>query len=200
MKHKVLIIVDMQNDFVTGSLGTKEAQEIIPNITEKIKNWRGDIIATKDTHDSNYLRTLEGKMLPVKHCIKGTDGWNFHPVIDEALRKKVKSQHGKPDSRRFHVMTVEKNTFGAMPLGEILPLETAECAYSGIELVGVCTNICVLANAVLLRTMYPNTPISVDLSCCAGTTPELHRQALNVMNSCQINIIGSDKEDTPDAG
>ena len=167
---KILIIVDMQNDFVTGCLGTSEAKAIVPNIKKKIEEYesRGDtIIFTRDTHHNNYLDSYEGKHLPVPHCIENTHGWK---VVDEL---------DNPDCQHLN-----KLTFGYM--GWDLRLENP----SEIELIGVCTDICVVSNALILRAMFRNIDITVDASCCAGVTPEKHKAALEVMKSCQINVIG----------
>ena len=157
---KALIVVDMQKDFVDGSLGTPAAQSIVPAVAEKIRAFRGDaLLVTLDTHGADYLQTLEGKKLPIPHCIKGTPG---------------------------HL--VEKNTFGSFDVARLLaerfPGETPE-----IELVGLCTDICVLSNALLLRAAFPNAPITVDARCCAGVTEDAHRAALTAMQSCQIDIL-----------
>lgn len=173
---KALIVVDMQKDFVDGSLGTPAAQSIVPAVVEKIRAFRGDaLLVTLDTHGADYLQTLEGKKLPVPHCIKGTPGHALHSEIQAALS-------GKP-----HTL-VEKNTFGSFDVARLLaerfPGETPE-----IELVGLCTDICVLSNALLLRAAFPNAPITVDARCCAGVTEDAHRAALTAMQSCQIDIL-----------
>lgn len=170
---KTLIVIDMQNDFVTGSLGTKEAQAIIPNVKKKIQEYvnRGDqIIFTRDTHYSNYLETQEGKMLPVEHCIYDTEGWE---IVDEL--------------EVMNCIYVNKTSFG---WDGWLKLN-----YEEIELIGVCTDICVISNALILKAQFPEVKITVDASCCAGVTPGLHEAALKVMKSCQINVIGDEKND-----
>lgn len=169
---KVLIIVDMQNDFIDGSLGTKEAQDIVNNVVESIKDKKDDylVLATQDTHFDNYLSTLEGKNLPVMHCIKGTPGWQIQEDIKVLIE----------DKNIF-----EKNTFGSEDLINYLK----EYQPDEIELLGLCTDICVISNALLLRAAFPNTPISVIEDCCAGVTPEKHQSALNTMESCQIQVI-----------
>lgn len=170
-RKKYLIVVDMQKDFVTGSLGSEAAQAVVSGIDEKIENGGYDgVFFTFDTHFDDYSDTLEGKKLPVPHCIKGTDGWST------ALGFK-----GLNDSN-----TVEKYTFGFTEWKEILG--DAESIES-IELVGVCTDICVVSNALIIRALYPNTVITVDASCCAGTSADAHNAALTVMKSCQIDII-----------
>ena len=170
---KILIVIDMQNDFVTGSLGTKEAQAIVPNVKKKIQEYvnRGDqIIFTRDTHYSNYLETQEGNMLPVEHCIYDTEGWE---IVDEL--------------EVMNCIYVNKTSFG---WDGWLKLN-----YEEIELIGVCTDICVISNALILKAQFPEVKITVDASCCAGVTPGLHEAALKVMKSCQINVIGDEKND-----
>ncbi len=165
---RTLIVVDMQNDFVNGALGTKEAQAIVPNVKKKIEEYksRGDeIIFTRDTHFSNYLDTNEGKHLPVKHCIMNTDGWQ---IVD-----------GLDDSECIHI---HKEAFGWKHWND-LDLEE-------VELVGLCTDICVVSNALILKAQFPEINITVDAGCCAGVTPETHKAALTTMKMCQINIIG----------
>ena len=170
---KTLIVIDMRNDFVTGSLGPKEAQAIVPNVKKKIQEYvnRGDqIIFTRDTHYSNYLETQEGKMLPVEHCIYDTEGWE---IVDEL--------------EVMNCIYVNKTSFG---WDGWLKLN-----YEEIELIGVCTDICVISNALILKAQFPEVKITVDASCCAGVTPGLHEAALKVMKSCQINVIGDEKND-----
>jgi nicotinamidase-related amidase len=169
---KVLVVVDMQNDFVAGSLGTKEAREIVPSVKKKIEKYFNngeEIIFTRDTHYSNYLDTQEGKNLPVEHCIHGTMGWN----VLEGL-----------ETPNCHY--VDKNTFGWDQWKKTL----GKFNFDEVELIGVCTDICVVSNALLIKALFPETKITVDASCCAGVTPEKHKAALEVMKSCQINVIG----------
>ena len=168
-KKRVLIIVDMQNDFIYGVLGTKEAQAIVLNVKNKIKEYidRNDmVIFTRDTHFANYLETNEGKHLPVAHCIKGTWGWEIEKDLDvpEALH-------------------IDKPTFG-WTSWSANDIDTAE-----IEIVGLCTDICVVSNALILKATFPDANITVDASCCAGVTPETHNAALTTMESCQIKVI-----------
>lgn len=167
---KTLIVVDVQNDFVTGSLGTPEAQAIIPNIKKKIVKYRENgnpIIFTQDTHYPDYLRTNEGKHLPVLHCIEGTNGWQ---IVDNLYDKKDEK--------------ICKRTFGCL-------VWNPSISYSDeIEIIGLCTDICVISNALILKAMYPNIEITVDTSCCAGATPHGHKSAIEVMKTCQVNIIG----------
>lgn len=175
---KLLIIVDMQNDFIDGSLGTSEAVAIVPKVIDKIKNWDGDIIATQDTHFDNYLNTREGKHLPVPHCIDGTDG---HKINSEVFSALVDS------GKNFGYLN--KLTFGSTALPEII----RGLGYEYIELVGLCTDICVVSNAMLLKAHYSEVDIAVDASCCAGVTPESHMNALATMKMCQIDIINDEE-------
>lgn len=168
---KVLIVVDMQNDFINGALGTAEAQAIVPAVKEKIDLYRhnGDtVIFTRDTHGENYLQTQEGQNLPVEHCIKGTHGWEISADLDVS------------DS-----LIIEKPSFGSVELCQAVKNldEVTE-----IELVGLCTDICVISNAIMLKAFLPETKIIVDSACCAGVTPESHSRALKSMASCQISI------------
>lgn len=175
---KLLIVVDVQNDFVDGALGSKEAQAIVPNVVKKINEWDGDIIFTLDTHGENYLETREGKYLPVKHCIECTDG---HRINQEVLN----AVHSKEGDKSY-ISTLSKRTFGSTALPEVI--RGADVDY--VELVGLCTDICVVSNAMLLKAHYPEMDIAVDASCCAGVTPESHQAALTTMKMCQINVIG----------
>ena len=174
---KVLVVVDMQNDFIDGSLGTKEAQSIVSNVVKKIKEWDGDIIATLDTHNPDYLCTREGKYLPVEHCIVNTEGHKIRTEVNDALLN--------AGATRF-VHYLEKPTFGSTELPELV--EDSEVGY--IELVGLCTDICVVSNALLLKAAFPELDIAVDASCCAGVTPQSHTAALTTMKMCQIDVIG----------
>lgn len=174
---KTLIVIDMQNDFIDGALGTNEAQAIVPNVKKKIEEYdtRGDeIIFTRDTHFSNYLETNEGKHLPVEHCIYGTNGWRIHDEI-------------KPNNilKSSIATIVDKCSFGKLDLFEAFDEYPDE-----IELVGLCTDICVVSNALILKATVPEINITVDASCCAGVTPESHQAALTTMKMCQINVIG----------
>lgn len=171
--RKVLAVIDMQKDFIDGTLGTKEAQGIVGLVIEKIKQYpREDVYATRDTHQSNYLETSEGKHLPVTHCVQGTAGWE----IAEGIRELIEPGH-----------IFDKPAFGSVRLAEFL-LEQSLKEEIEIELVGVCTDICVISNALLLKAYMPETEVSVDSACCAGVTPESHEAALKTMQMCQINI------------
>ncbi len=171
---KILIVVDMQNDFIDGALGTKEAEQIVEPVMHKIKEYStGSIYATRDTHGTDYLSTQEGKNLPVEHCIKGTKGWEIRAEIADLLDGAV---------------IVDKPSFGSLELAELL-YEENEKEELEIELIGLCTDICVVSNAILLKAKMPEVKISVDASCCAGVTPESHAAALETMKMCQINIL-----------
>lgn len=171
--QQILVVVDMQNDFVTGPLGTPEARTILPKVAEKVKNFPGRVLFTRDTHEENYLESREGKALPVPHCIRGTRGWEICPEL-ETLRKEE---------------PVDKPTFGSTGLGEVLRAADQYGEKIGkITLVGVCTDICVISNALLLRAFLPEAEIAVDAACCAGVTPESHQTALRAMKACQIAI------------
>ncbi|MBR1422814.1 MAG: cysteine hydrolase [Ruminococcus sp.] len=171
---QILVVVDMQNDFIDGSLGTAEAQDIVGSAAEKIRGFDGDIFVTYDTHFENYLETAEGKKLPVEHCIKGTDGWRLNDAIAAALQGK-------------NYTAVEKNTFGSVELPQLIKEAAGEEDIS-VELIGLCTDICVVSNALVIKANLPEVPISVDAGCCAGVTPAAHEAALETMRSCQIDI------------
>ena len=175
---KVLVIVDMQNDFIDGSLGTKEAQAILPKVVAKAEKFDGEIIATFDTHDKDYLETQEGKLLPVEHCIDKTEGWCAPDVLFNAIADKEE-----------WTSTFRKRTFGSVELGEYLRIKNSVSSHiDEIVLVGLCTDICVISNALLLKAFLPEAKITVDATCCAGVTPESHANALAAMKVCQINV------------
>lgn len=172
----VLVVVDMQKDFIDGSLGTKEAVAIVPNVVKKIRDFDGPIFATLDTHPKNYLETAEGKKLPVVHCINMTDGWLLNEDVMNALSDK--------DYR-----TIEKPTFGSLKLVSLIKDIIDVEKDVNIEVVGLCTDICVVSNVLLLKANFPEIKITVDASCCAGVTPETHQAALTTMKMCQIDIV-----------
>ena len=174
MKH-FLVVVDMQKDFVDGSLGTPEAVAILPAVKQIIQSFEGDIFVTYDTHFEDYLDTPEGKKLPVPHCIYQTPGWNLASPLDELVEE---IPHYK----------VQKYTFGSTTLPYLMK-EVADGDDFSIELIGLCTDICVVSNALILKAHFPDAPICVNSACCAGVTPELHEAALKTMRSCQIDII-----------
>lgn len=172
---KVLIVIDMQNDFIDGALGTKEASAIVSNVVKRVEASDGEmILLTMDTHGEDYLSTPEGKKLPVPHCVKGTEGWKTNERVLAACDGKIER-------------TFEKPVFGSVELVEFLKARESEI--SEIELVGLCTDICVVSNAVMLKNFLPNAAINVNEKCCAGVTPQSHTEALNTMKMCQINII-----------
>ena len=179
---KILIVVDMQNDFVSGALGSSEAKAIVPNVVKLVEEYgkKGHLIwFTKDTHQENYLETQEGKKLPVEHCIWGTEGWN---IIDE-LKPYLKASWG-----------MEKPTFGSTDLMNELAwdIDSFGCYENevDIEFCGLCTDICVISNAILAKAHFPEANIIVHADCCAGVTPESHQRALEAMKMCHIDIIG----------
>ena len=170
--QKILVVVDMQNDFIDGALGTSEAQAIVPLVKEKIEKFDGRVIFTRDTHFDNYMQTQEGKNLPVPHCIKDTEGWEIRAEL-EALRTRP---------------AIDKLTFGSVALGELLADENREEPIESITFIGLCTDICVISNAMIAKAFLPEVPLIVDAACCAGVTPESHRNALEAMKVCQIAI------------
>lgn len=167
---KILIVVDMQRDFIDGALGTPEAVAIVPYVKQLIENFDGKVLFTRDTHFDNYMDTQEGKNLPVKHCIKDTPGWQIHPELD-ALRTTV---------------PIDKLTFGSSALPQVL---AAEESIDSIMFVGLCTDICVISNVMLCKAFFPEIPITVDARACAGVTPESHKNALAAMKMCQVTVI-----------
>lgn len=181
MKQKILVVVDMQNDFIDAALGTEEAVAIVPSVCKKITEAVSNgamIFATMDTHASNYLETREGRFLPVPHCIKGTDGWKIRQEVSDLL-----------DDARI----IEKYSFGSRELpdaiGEALQIKGIAPSDAEIELIGLCTDICVVSNALILKARFPETDMKVDSACCAGVTVEKHLAALETMRSCQIEVI-----------
>lgn len=169
---KLLLVIDMQNDFVHGALGTTEAINIVPQIVQKLEHStraKQDIMFTMDTHQENYLSTQEGQKLPVMHCIKPQKGWEIIPTLQPYVKTAK--------------VVIEKPTFGATALADYVK------EYDEIELIGLCTDICVISNALLLKAFYPEKKIIVDANCCAGVTPESHRNALAAMKMCQIEIL-----------
>lgn len=170
---KILVVVDMQNDFIDGSLGTAEARAIVRPVVDKIKQYEpGNIWATRDTHGENYLDTQEGRRLPVKHCIRGTKGWEIADEVAAAM----------PEAA-----VIDKPSFGSVELAHRLAALAAREEIE-LELVGLCTDICVVSNALNLKAAMPEVPISVDAACCAGVRPESHRAALETMRMCQITV------------
>lgn len=169
---KVLVVVDMQNDFIYGALGTSEAVDIVGPVMEKIKKFDGEVLFTRDTHQADYLNTQEGRNLPVEHCIEGTNGWE----IADALKPYVKND------------PINKPTFGSSELGQKLVAMNEKEPIESIEFIGLCTDICVISNVMLTKAFLPEVPLYVDSSCCAGVTPESHNNALSAMKMCQVNV------------
>ena len=167
---KILVVVDMQKDFIDGSLGTAEAVAIVPYVKQVIETFDGKVLFTRDTHFEDYMQTQEGKNLPVMHCVKGTPGWEIHPEL-EALRKTA---------------AIDKLTFGSSELPKILAREEH---IESITFLGLCTDICVISNVLLTKAFFPEVPIIVDAKACAGVTPESHKNALAAMKMCQVKII-----------
>ncbi len=173
---KILLVIDMQNDFIDAALGTKEAVAIVENVKSKIKTYeKSNIFATRDTHEENYLETQEGKYLPVRHCIRGSEGWKIRKDIQELLN----------ESNIY-----DKPTFGSVKLAQkVKELYENEKGELEVEICGLCTDICVISNALLLKANAPEMKISLDPKCCAGVTPEKHNAAIEAMRSCQIQIL-----------
>ena len=169
----VLVVVDMQNDFIDGALGTKEAVAIVTKVEEKIRNFNGTVLFTRDTHENWYLETQEGKKLPVPHCIRDTEGWQIRRELD-ILRK---------------TELVDKETFGSTDLADDLVAMNIDDEIKSITFVGLCTDICVISNALLVKAALPEVPIIVDAACCAGVTPESHENALKAMEMCQVEVV-----------
>lgn len=169
---KVLLVIDMQNDFIDGALGTKEAEAIVPAVIRKISNFDGLVLATRDTHEKEYLTTQEGQNLPVEHCIRGSEGWQIRSEIAELIEEEP----------------INKPTFGSMELAERLREMNDREPIESITLIGLCTDICVISNAMLAKAALPEAPIYVDPHCCAGVSPASHDQALAAMQVCQIHI------------
>ena len=168
--QEVLIVVDMQNDFIDGALGTSEAVAIVPKVVEKVRSFPGRVIFTRDTQYENYMDTQEGRNLPVPHCIKHTEGWEISSALPVG-----------------DALILDKPTFGSADLGRcLLSIQPAR-----IELIGLCTDICVISNALLVKAFLPEVPVAVDAACCAGVTPESHKNALDAMRMCQIEVLNA---------
>lgn len=177
---KVLVVVDMQNDFIDGPLGTPEAVDIVENVRKKIGEYRQaqeTVIFTRDTHGCDYSETQEGRRLPVEHCIKGTYGWEISSALDIGSSP-----------------VIDKPAFGSVKLTEMLKEMDEKHHLESIELIGVCTDICVISNAVMIKSVLPEVCISVDSSCCAGVTPQSHETALRAMEMCQIDINNNERQ------
>lgn len=178
MAKRVLAVIDMQNDFIDGALGTKEAEAVVGKVAAQIRDFDGEVVYTRDTHFENYLSTQEGVKLPVKHCIDKTEGWQ----IREELRKLQSA-----DTRIF-----DKTTFGSVELAQYLKeMEDLQ----SVTLVGLCTDICVISNALVIKAFLPEVTVQVNADCCAGVTPKSHRNALEAMKMCQVEIVGEENAD-----
>lgn len=172
---KYLIVIDVQNDFVTGVLGTQQARDMLPRLLKKMREFEGEIWMTRDCHDGAYLDTQEGKHLPVPHCVAGTEGWRFPEEVEQ-----LRMQCAAP--------VYEKTSFGSVSLVTALKQACERGGVESVELVGLCTDICVVSNALMIKAVLPELPVYVDADCCAGVTPERHEAALTVMESCQIEV------------
>ena len=170
----LLLVVDMQHDFIDGALGTKEAVEILPNVLRRVREFAGDVLYTRDTHFENYMDTQEGKKLPVPHCVKGTKGWELQPELAKLCEERGSA-------------VLDKITFGSRELPAYLEEHYPE-GLDSVEVIGLCTDICVISNAMLLKAFFPELPIRVTASCCAGVSPQSHENALEAMKMCQIEI------------
>ena len=168
---ELLVIVDMQRDFIDGALGTKEAVAILSYVENAIKSHKGKVLFTRDTHDAAYLETQEGNKLPVPHCIRNTEGWQIHPSLAPLVRSDP----------------IDKETFGSVKLGRMVADMTD---VSAVTLMGLCTDICVVSNALIIKATFPDAAVKVDRTCCAGVTPDSHNAALTTMAMCQIDVIG----------
>lgn len=169
----LLIVVDMQNDFIDGALGTAEAVAIVPAVEAKIRGWNGPVWFTRDTHGEDYMTTQEGRNLPVPHCIRGSAGWQICPALAPLVQQPP----------------IDKPTFGSAELGRLLAEEHARSPFGSITFVGLCTDICVISNAMLAKAFLPEVEIVVDAACCAGVTPASHATALQAMQVCQIKVV-----------
>lgn len=173
---RILIVVDMQNDFISGALGTPEARAIVDGAVQLVGNWDGEVLYTLDTHNANYTETQEGQRLPIPHCIKGTNGWHVPEALQAALDK-------------HDAIAYEKGAFGSPQLALDLAARNERAPIADITLIGVCTDICVVSNALLIKAFLPEVPIAVDANLCAGVTPAAHEAALTTLASCQVEVL-----------
>ncbi len=176
MANDYLLVIDMQNDFVDGALGTPEAEAIVAAVADHARAFRGTVVFTRDTHGSDYLGTQEGRNLPVMHCIAGTQGWELAPALAEVQRD-------------LGAKVFDKPTFGSTELASWLVAHDAESPIGSVELCGLCTDICVVSNALLIKASLPEVPLRVRASLCAGVTPASHEAALATMRSCQVEVL-----------
>ena len=196
---KVLIAVDMQNDFIDGALGTPEAVAIVSAVEKKIREFDGLVLLTRDTHEANYLDTQEGRNLPVPHCIRGSQGWEICPAVMAAAeaqaeqeREVYEDENGEASLElAYEPVIFDKPAFGSLELAAALAKGHEEEPVESVELIGLCTDICVISNAMLVKAALPEVPVFVDASCCAGVTPESHGRALAAMEACQIQILNA---------
>lgn len=173
---KILVVIDMQKDFVSGCLGSKEAQAILPEVEKKVNAFHGEVVFTRDTHQPDYMQTQEGRKLPVLHCVEGSEGWQLMDGLEQ-----YRKEHG--------AKVFDKVTFGSRQLGEALEEMNRQEHIESITFIGVCTDICVISNAMLVKAFLPEVPLIVDSRCCAGVTVQSHENALNAMRACQIEVI-----------
>lgn len=173
---KILVVVDMQNDFITGALGTPEAAGALDRVVKRVRQYDGMVVFTRDTHENNYLETREGKSLPVPHCLRGSEGWMLAAPLEEIRKEKM-------------LPVFDKNTFGSKDLIDFLVIINGSEGIAELEFIGVCTDICVISNAMSIRTFLPEVEITVNSSCCAGVSPDSHNAALDAMKACQIRVI-----------
>lgn len=175
MAKHVLAVIDMQNDFIDGALGTKEAAAIVDKVAAQIREFDGEVVCTRDTHFEGYLGTQEGKRLPVPHCIKDTEGWQIRTQVSQACAG---------ETRVF-----DKLTFGSVELAEYLK---SMSDLESVTLIGLCTDICVISNALVIKAFLPEVTVRVNADCCAGVTPESHKNALEAMKMCQVEVVGGE--------
>lgn len=175
MARSYLIVVDMQRDFIDGALGTSEARRIVDDVVRKARDFAGEVVFTQDTHGADYLSTQEGEKLPVRHCIEGTPGWELEERLADIQQKR-------------NAPVFRKGTFGSPALAHALAREHEADPIRRIEFVGLCTDICVVSNALIVKAFLPEVPVAVDARCCAGVTPKAHEAALLTMESCQIEV------------
>ena len=174
--NELLVVIDVQNDFVSGSLGTAEAQAMLPRLMDKVTHFAGQIVLTQDTHGCDYLQSNEGQHLPVEHCISGTPGWELVDPLKEF-------------AQAHNLQIFCKPSFGSMDLAAYIKEQAASACIDSVELCGLCTDICVISNALLIKAQCPELPLKVDAACCAGVSPQLHQAALQVMHSCQVEVV-----------
>lgn len=176
MANDYLVVIDMQKDFVDGALGTPEAQAIVEGVAARARDFEGTVVFTRDTHEPNYLETQEGRNLPVVHCVRDTPGWELVPELEEVRRTR-------------DAMVFDKPTFGSVALVWWLAQQNDETPIDSIEVIGLCTDICVVSNALLIKAHFPEIPVRCEAALCAGVTPAAHDAALSTMRSCQVEVL-----------